>query len=164
MTVRVAASPLARRLASERGLDLAEMKGSGPGGRVVAADLERRVGATETGPFGTAHAIILRVTVPADAVAAHEVARDVSRRDLLEALIQDAAPPTRRPVQVIDLSSYGIESLDPPVPAGQDAALGVGESHDARVTLTLSVAPGAIGTEDAAAFLGRIAGLLGDPA
>jgi pyruvate dehydrogenase E2 component (dihydrolipoamide acetyltransferase) len=34
-------SPLVRRLAKERGLDLAGVAGSGPGGRVVRADLER---------------------------------------------------------------------------------------------------------------------------
>lgn len=35
------ASPLARRLARERGLDLALVSGSGPGGRIVKRDLER---------------------------------------------------------------------------------------------------------------------------
>jgi pyruvate dehydrogenase E2 component (dihydrolipoamide acetyltransferase) len=38
---RVKASPLARRMAQERGLDLAGLTGSGPGGRVVKADVER---------------------------------------------------------------------------------------------------------------------------
>ncbi|HEY1687459.1 MAG TPA: dihydrolipoamide acetyltransferase family protein [Solirubrobacteraceae bacterium] len=38
---RVKASPLARRLAAEAGLDLASITGSGPGGRVVKADVER---------------------------------------------------------------------------------------------------------------------------
>ena len=37
---RVFASPLARRLASERGLDLRGVAGSGPGGRVVKRDVE----------------------------------------------------------------------------------------------------------------------------
>jgi pyruvate dehydrogenase E2 component (dihydrolipoamide acetyltransferase) len=38
---RVKASPLAKRLASERGLDLSRLQGSGPGGRIVKADVER---------------------------------------------------------------------------------------------------------------------------
>lgn len=38
---RVAASPLARRLARERGLDLSTAVGSGPGGRVMERDLEK---------------------------------------------------------------------------------------------------------------------------
>lgn len=37
---RVKASPLARRLAEEKGLDLANLSGSGPNGRIVKADLE----------------------------------------------------------------------------------------------------------------------------
>ncbi|HXA54843.1 MAG TPA: dihydrolipoamide acetyltransferase family protein [Solirubrobacteraceae bacterium] len=37
---RVKASPLARRLARERGVDLSAIAGSGPGGRIVKADVE----------------------------------------------------------------------------------------------------------------------------
>ena len=39
---RVKASPLARRLAEEAGLDLARVPGSGPGGRVGGLDGRRR--------------------------------------------------------------------------------------------------------------------------
>ena len=38
---RIFASPLARRLARERGLDLGRLKGSGPRGRIVKRDLEQ---------------------------------------------------------------------------------------------------------------------------
>jgi pyruvate dehydrogenase E2 component (dihydrolipoamide acetyltransferase) len=37
---RIKASPLAKRLAAERGVDLAGMTGSGPNGRIVRADVE----------------------------------------------------------------------------------------------------------------------------
>ncbi len=37
---RIIASPLAKRLAESLGIDLATVKGSGPGGRIVKADLE----------------------------------------------------------------------------------------------------------------------------
>jgi pyruvate dehydrogenase E2 component (dihydrolipoamide acetyltransferase) len=37
---RVKASPLARRIASERGVDLHALRGSGPGGRIVKADVQ----------------------------------------------------------------------------------------------------------------------------
>ncbi|BBE34973.1 pyruvate dehydrogenase complex dihydrolipoamide acetyltransferase [Sphingosinicella microcystinivorans] len=37
---RVKASPLARRIAEAKGIDLGEVQGSGPGGRVVKADLD----------------------------------------------------------------------------------------------------------------------------
>jgi len=36
---RIISSPLARRMAGEHGLDLAEIPGSGPGGRIVEADI-----------------------------------------------------------------------------------------------------------------------------
>jgi pyruvate dehydrogenase E2 component (dihydrolipoamide acetyltransferase) len=39
-TDRVAASPIARRVAAKMGIDLAALTGSGPGGRVVKADVE----------------------------------------------------------------------------------------------------------------------------
>ena len=38
---RVFASPLARRIAADKGLDLAQVKGSGPHGRIVKADVEK---------------------------------------------------------------------------------------------------------------------------
>ena len=38
---RIKASPLARRLARERGVDLASVRGTGPEGRIVAEDVER---------------------------------------------------------------------------------------------------------------------------
>ena len=37
---RIFASPLARRIAAQKGLDLADIKGSGPHGRIVKADVE----------------------------------------------------------------------------------------------------------------------------
>jgi pyruvate dehydrogenase E2 component (dihydrolipoamide acetyltransferase) len=38
---RVKASPLARRIARERGIDVASLRGTGPEGRIVAEDVER---------------------------------------------------------------------------------------------------------------------------
>ena len=58
---RVIASPLARRLARERGIDLAALAGSGPHGRIVKADVE----AARTAPAAAASA----ATAPAPAAA-----------------------------------------------------------------------------------------------
>ncbi|HEX8379397.1 MAG TPA: pyruvate dehydrogenase complex dihydrolipoamide acetyltransferase, partial [Allosphingosinicella sp.] len=41
---RVKASPLARRLAEQRGIDLSGLTGSGPGGRIVKADVDGAAG------------------------------------------------------------------------------------------------------------------------
>jgi pyruvate dehydrogenase E2 component (dihydrolipoamide acetyltransferase) len=58
-TGRVKASPLARRIASELGVDLAQLAGSGPGGRIVKRDVEQASSAGgapvgETGGSGPA--------------------------------------------------------------------------------------------------------------
>jgi pyruvate dehydrogenase E2 component (dihydrolipoamide acetyltransferase) len=55
--VRVKATPLARALAAERGVDLRRLRGSGPNGRVVRADVE--AAPTSAGPASS--------PVPADA-------------------------------------------------------------------------------------------------
>ena len=52
---RVKASPLARRLAREKGIELAQVRGSGPEGRIVAEDVERFQPEPQTAP-GTAAA------------------------------------------------------------------------------------------------------------
>jgi len=51
---RVKASPLARRIASERGLDLGVVAGTGPEGRIVARDLEQARQATAPSPAAPA--------------------------------------------------------------------------------------------------------------
>lgn len=43
---RIKVSPLARRLAEEKGVDLTAVKGSGPGGRIVKADIDAAEGGT----------------------------------------------------------------------------------------------------------------------
>lgn len=47
---RIKASPLARRLARERGLDLRSIRGTGPGGRIVKADVEAASAAAAEAP------------------------------------------------------------------------------------------------------------------
>jgi pyruvate dehydrogenase E2 component (dihydrolipoamide acetyltransferase) len=52
---RVFASPLARRIAKEKGIDLARVSGSGPRGRIVVADVEAAiVGGTAVAPAAAA--------------------------------------------------------------------------------------------------------------
>jgi len=47
---RVKASPLARRIARERGIDLATLSGTGPEGRVIADDVEKAAAAPAKAP------------------------------------------------------------------------------------------------------------------
>ncbi len=51
---RPKASPLAKRIAKESGLDLSKLSGSGPGGRIVKADVERAASAAGGAVGGTA--------------------------------------------------------------------------------------------------------------
>ncbi|MFG2641061.1 dihydrolipoamide acetyltransferase family protein [Streptomyces sp. NPDC048370] len=57
-------SPLVRKLARDKGLDLREVRGSGPDGLILRADVESALAAAETAAVGTA------ATRPAPAVAA----------------------------------------------------------------------------------------------
>jgi pyruvate dehydrogenase E2 component (dihydrolipoamide acetyltransferase) len=50
---RIIASPLARRLAVQRGIDLAGITGSGPNGRIIKADLEHAKPAAKAAPAAT---------------------------------------------------------------------------------------------------------------
>jgi len=51
---RVKASPLARRLAREQGIDLHEVTGTGPGGRIVKDDVQRAASSPRPDPSATA--------------------------------------------------------------------------------------------------------------
>ena len=53
---RVIASPLARRLAAEKGIDIATLSGSGPHGRIVKADVEAASASAKAAPAATAPA------------------------------------------------------------------------------------------------------------
>ncbi|HEY2142238.1 MAG TPA: dihydrolipoamide acetyltransferase family protein [Solirubrobacteraceae bacterium] len=52
--VRIKASPLARRIAKENGVDLGALSGSGPGGRIVKADVQAAAGGRGTAGVATA--------------------------------------------------------------------------------------------------------------
>ena len=64
---RILASPLARRLAAERGLDLATLTGSGPHGRIIRVDVE--AAATASGPAKVASPSPVPAPAPAASLA-----------------------------------------------------------------------------------------------
>lgn len=75
---RIKASPLARKIADSKGLDIASIQGSGPGGRIVKADVEAATGAPSplasaaTALAASAKAQVVQ-SVPTPAVAINPV-------------------------------------------------------------------------------------------
>jgi pyruvate dehydrogenase E2 component (dihydrolipoamide acetyltransferase) len=77
---RIKASPLARRLAANDGIDLSAVKGSGPGGRIVRADLAGAAkGVVTAAPAAAAPAA--KATAPAPSAAPAPTAAAASPTD-----------------------------------------------------------------------------------
>jgi pyruvate dehydrogenase E2 component (dihydrolipoamide acetyltransferase) len=74
---RVKASPLARRIARERGVDLAQVRGTGPEGRIVAEDVERAEHAPVAAP-GPAAAPV--VTGEVEEIPLTSIRKTIARR------------------------------------------------------------------------------------
>ena len=79
---RIFASPLARRIAADRGVDLATIKGSGPHGRIVKSDVEgAKAGAK---PAATASAAPAPVAAAASSASADQVKKIYADREFEE--------------------------------------------------------------------------------
>jgi pyruvate dehydrogenase E2 component (dihydrolipoamide acetyltransferase) len=74
---RVKASPLARRLAREKGIELSQIAGSGPEGRIVAEDVER----AEIAP-------VAGIAVPAASGEVEEIALSSTRKTIARRLTE----------------------------------------------------------------------------
>ena len=66
---RIVASPLAKRIASEKGIDLTTVTGSGPHGRIIKADLDAAPAAAVAAPVVAAAAAPVAAAAPAPAPA-----------------------------------------------------------------------------------------------
>ncbi len=111
---RVKASPLARRIARERGIDLRSLRGTGPEGRIVAEDVERGQAAApapvavSTGEIESVPLTSIRKTIARRLTAAWEapvfqltVSADMTRANELVAAARELNPDIR--VTVTDL-------------------------------------------------------------
>jgi pyruvate dehydrogenase E2 component (dihydrolipoamide acetyltransferase) len=78
---RIKASPLARRIARERGIELAGLRGTGPDGRIVAEDVER---AEAGGPAAPPAAVPTAPAGEVERVPLSNVRKTIARR-LIEA-------------------------------------------------------------------------------
>jgi pyruvate dehydrogenase E2 component (dihydrolipoamide acetyltransferase) len=115
-TGRIIASPLAKRLADERSIDLRTLRGTGPEGRIVAADLDdvaaRPVTTVHVAGGGVAATFAARqladlvgvdlTLIPVDPIEGR-VTKDavaVYVRGLINTLVGAARPPVQPPAQV----------------------------------------------------------------
>jgi pyruvate dehydrogenase E2 component (dihydrolipoamide acetyltransferase) len=91
---RIKASPLARRLAQAQNIDLSKLQGSGPGGRIIRADVDAAVGkapaAVPAAPSAGApagaiatHAVLpgpIEQAIPHEAIKLSNVRKTIARR------------------------------------------------------------------------------------
>jgi pyruvate dehydrogenase E2 component (dihydrolipoamide acetyltransferase) len=114
---RIKASPLARRIARERGIELSQVRGTGPDGRIVAEDVERSetqpatsasapaapAGEVESRPLSNVRKTIARRLTEAWTVPAFQltVDADMTRANQLIARYRELNPDVR--VTVTDL-------------------------------------------------------------
>jgi pyruvate dehydrogenase E2 component (dihydrolipoamide acetyltransferase) len=81
---RVKASPLARRLAEQQGIDLGALAGSGPGGRIVKADVDGAAGKTPSRPAAAPAAVtapaIVNTDIPHEVVKLSNMRKTIARR------------------------------------------------------------------------------------
>jgi pyruvate dehydrogenase E2 component (dihydrolipoamide acetyltransferase) len=88
---RIKASPLAKRLATERGVDLSTLTGTGPGGRIVKEDVDRAASggapvaapaplASAAAPTPAAPAAIPDFGIPHEAVKLSNMRKTIARR------------------------------------------------------------------------------------
>ena len=80
-------TPLARRLAGERGIDLTRISGSGPHGRIVAADVERAAPGAAAPAIATG-ASAAQVKALYEGIAYEEVPLDSMRRTIATRLVE----------------------------------------------------------------------------
>src|SRR5205085_940089 len=74
---RIKASPLARRIARERDIDLAQVSGTGPDGRIVAEDVERAAAGPARPPVA---APVAMPSGEAESIPLSSVRRTIARR------------------------------------------------------------------------------------
>jgi pyruvate dehydrogenase E2 component (dihydrolipoyllysine-residue acetyltransferase) len=138
---RPKASPVARRIASERGVDLGALTGSGPGGRIVKADVEAAASS------GGAAQPSAEAEAPAAAAAAPEAPAQVPEP-------APAPPPAPAPVAAADGgTAKGEVTIEEPTRTQQVIARRMAESKATIPEFTISVE---VDMEEAVALRGEL--------
>jgi pyruvate dehydrogenase E2 component (dihydrolipoamide acetyltransferase) len=95
---RIIASPLAKRIAAEKGIDLSGVAGTGPNGRIIKADVENAAG-------GTASVAAIGSQVAIKTVSAEPVGAQVANAAAPAAAPTAAIPDGSIPHEVLKLSN-----------------------------------------------------------
>ena len=168
---RIVASPYARRMAREAGIGLDGISGSGPGGRIKAADVQASLGQAMP---RTVDNTIMPYSAMIDADMAPlldlhtrleaEVEGAPSWNELVERALVMVACRLNVTVELLDISASGVAWLIPPLRSGQAAVVGLGAlSPSQMVCLTLTGDPAQLPAEEGASLLGELARLLANP-
>lgn len=77
---RIKASPLARRMAGEEGIDLGRVEGSGPRGRIIKRDIEEVLEQRETRPTGPAREVASTMEEGYESTDISQMRKTIARR------------------------------------------------------------------------------------
>lgn len=90
---RVKASPVARRLAADEGVELSSIRGSGPGGRIVKRDVEEAAkAAPAASPAPSAPAVAPRFTAPESQDDYRDLPLSQMRKTIAKRLVESIGP------------------------------------------------------------------------
>lgn len=169
------ASPLAKRLAAERGIDLSGLRGSGPNGRIIKADLPSAQRPVSPGCYRMAREVDITFLQEERATRWHEgdhaslglivaeAAEEALRAMALPwslSLDEETYQPNR--VTILDFARFGIAEVQLP-PAVSGAALALTLPAEGRLHLSLVADPSAFPCMTAAQWLARLGAALERP-
>lgn len=77
---RARSSPLARRIANERGLDISAVQGSGPGGRIIKRDIEAAAVAAPARAVASTHDVRRTAAGDFEDIALTQIRKTIARR------------------------------------------------------------------------------------
>ncbi|WP_265529019.1 pyruvate dehydrogenase complex dihydrolipoamide acetyltransferase [Sphingomicrobium marinum] len=118
---RVKASPLARRLAEAQGIDLTSIKGSGPGGRIVRADLGKGAGGAAAAPAASTAAPTPQVASVDPGDIPHEVEKLSNMRKTIARRLTESKQQVPHIYLTVDINLDKLLKLRSEMNAGLEA-------------------------------------------
>jgi pyruvate dehydrogenase E2 component (dihydrolipoamide acetyltransferase) len=137
---RAKSSPLARRMASDRGLDISSVQGSGPGGRIIKRDIEAAGSGSGATPSGVGRgggaSVVRRSGADFEDVALTQIRKTIARR-----LAESIGPiPTFYLTAELDLSRV-VEMREAMVEMGDEFKVSINDVLLKAVATALSQHP-----------------------